>query len=451
MSLPRERAVSEVAELEATLERLSTEDPEQALVQMTAALFPDGPPDIGRLTWDDRAPALAADTPEARLRAAEARYRTLVEQIPALTFMAVLGEGKNEIYVSPHIETMLGYSQDEWLSDPFLWYYRLHPDDRPLWNAEFARGCRTGGPFRADCRFIARDGRVVWVHGEARLVRDERGRPQFLQGVAFDITESKRAQELVLENAVRTAKHEEELEIARRVQTSLVPTTFDVDDLEIAAMMIPASEVGGDYYDVLPTPDGAWIGIGDVSGHGLSAGLVMLMVQSSIASAVRARPASTPREILCFVNDVVVDNVRARLGRDDHVTLSLFRYYADGRCVVAGAHEDVIILRADRGTVEVLRPRGTWLGARRGIHHLTFDTQLELRDGDVLVLYTDGVTEAMNERNEFFDFDGLCAAVEEMRGRSPAEIVEHVMGKVRAHMAVQKDDITILAARFTRS
>src|SRR6185295_15542361 len=142
----------------------------------------------------------------------EARYRTLVEQIPAVTFMAMLGQGRNEIYISPHIETMLGFTQEEWLGDPFLWYRQMHPDDRELWNAEFARGCRTGGPFRAECRFLARDGRIVWIHGEARLVKDELGRPMFLQGVAFDITETKRAQEVLLNDAVRKAKTEEELE-----------------------------------------------------------------------------------------------------------------------------------------------------------------------------------------------------------------------------------------------
>src|SRR5262249_5220795 len=154
--------------------------------------------------------------------------------------------------VSPHIEQLLGYTQDEWLEDPFLWYFRLHPDDRILWNDEFARGCRTGGPFKAECRFLARDGHVVWVHGEARIVKDDRGRPMFLQGVAFDITDSKRAQEVLLNEAVRSAKIAEELEIARRVQTSLVPRRFRVERLEIAAAMEPAEEVGGDYYDVHP-------------------------------------------------------------------------------------------------------------------------------------------------------------------------------------------------------
>lgn len=134
---------------------------------------------------------------EEPARKAEARYRALVEQIPAVTFMAALDEGGNEMYVSPQIESLLGFSQAEWLSDPILWFKQLHPDDQAIWNAEFARGIAAGGPFRAECRVFTRDRRLVWLHGEARLVRDDRGRPLFLQGIAFDITESKRALEQI--------------------------------------------------------------------------------------------------------------------------------------------------------------------------------------------------------------------------------------------------------------
>jgi PAS domain S-box-containing protein len=143
------------------------EDPMHALsvmAEIASGLFPGGLPGMDHVTWAEEGAAKADEAihdpradAEARLKAAEARFRTLVEQIPAVTFMAVLGQGKNEIYVSPHIEAMLGYSQEEWLKDPFLWYWRLHPEDRIVWNEEFARGCRTGGPFRADCRFLSRD------------------------------------------------------------------------------------------------------------------------------------------------------------------------------------------------------------------------------------------------------------------------------------------------------
>jgi PAS domain S-box-containing protein len=132
---------------------------------------------------------------EARLRQLEKRYRTLVEGIPAVTFMAALDDGVNELYVSPQIETLLGFSQKEWLEDPILWYTRLHPDDRDRWHDEFARTCAAGEPFRSVYRFLARDGRVVWVHGEAKVVRDDNGRPLFLQGVAFDVTAIKQAEE----------------------------------------------------------------------------------------------------------------------------------------------------------------------------------------------------------------------------------------------------------------
>jgi PAS domain S-box-containing protein len=136
----------------------------------------------------------AAEQATAARRKAERRYRTLVEQIPAVTFMASLEEGPNEIYIGPQIEALLGYTQQEWLDDPVIWFRQMHPEDQERWNAEFARGCAVGGPFRADCRFFARDGRTVWVHGRRAWCRDEEGRAQFIQGVAFDITEIKEAE-----------------------------------------------------------------------------------------------------------------------------------------------------------------------------------------------------------------------------------------------------------------
>jgi PAS domain S-box-containing protein len=135
---------------------------------------------------------------ESKLRHAEARYRTLVEEIPAVTFMASLDVSAaaiSELYVSPQIESLLGFTQREWLEDPVLWYKQLHDDDRERWHVEFARTCSTAEPFSSVYRFVARDGRVVWVHGHAKVVRDQTGRPLFLQGVAFDISERKRAEE----------------------------------------------------------------------------------------------------------------------------------------------------------------------------------------------------------------------------------------------------------------
>ena len=168
----------------------------------------------------------------------EARYRALVEQIPAVTFMASLERGLSNVYVSPQIEALLGFSQEEWMSDPVLWFRQLHPDDRALWNEEFARGCATGGPFRSECRFLTKTGEVVWVHGEARLIPDESGQPVLLQGVAFDITETKKAAEIV-----KSSLREKELllkEIHHRVKNNLQITS---SLLRLQAAKIPDAAV----------------------------------------------------------------------------------------------------------------------------------------------------------------------------------------------------------------
>jgi PAS domain S-box-containing protein len=125
----------------------------------------------------------------------QARYRSLVEQLPAVVFLVYLDRGIGEAYVSPYIEAALGFSQAEWLEDPVRWYRHIHPEDNLRWSEEAADMFLTGKPLRSVYRVIARDGHVVWFHCEAKMVRSDDGHPWFIQGVAFDITELKQAEE----------------------------------------------------------------------------------------------------------------------------------------------------------------------------------------------------------------------------------------------------------------
>ncbi len=162
-----------------------------SLLELARAFSPDF--QLPRATTTP--PQVPSDADSITLaRKAEARYQALVEQIPAVTFMASFENGLSEIYVSPHIETMLGYTAREWIDDPILWYQRLHPEDKPRWNEEFSRTVSWAEPFKADYRFLAKDGRVVWIHGEAKVVRDATGQPSFVQGIGYDITELKEAE-----------------------------------------------------------------------------------------------------------------------------------------------------------------------------------------------------------------------------------------------------------------
>jgi PAS domain S-box-containing protein len=142
-------------------------------------------------------------TSEAPLLNLEAKYRALVEQIPAVVFMAYLDKGIGEAYVSPQIEIALGFSQSEWLEDPVRWYQQIHPDDKLRWSEEAAEMFLSGKPLRSAYRVIARDGRVLWFQCEANMIRREDGRPWFIHGVGFDITERKGLEEAILEISAR--------------------------------------------------------------------------------------------------------------------------------------------------------------------------------------------------------------------------------------------------------
>ena len=146
---------------------------------------------------------------DAQLPNVEARYRALVEQIPAVVFMAYLDRGIGEAYVSPQIEATLGFSQEEWLEDPVRWYSQIHPDDKQRWSTEAAEMFLTGNPLRSAYRVVSRDGRVVWFHCEAKMIRKEDGEPWFIHGVGFDITDLKQTEEALQEerNVVSAILH----------------------------------------------------------------------------------------------------------------------------------------------------------------------------------------------------------------------------------------------------
>jgi diguanylate cyclase (GGDEF)-like protein/PAS domain S-box-containing protein len=143
---------------------------------------------------------------ERMLRESEARYRTLVEGLPAITYLAALDDPSTlTLYVSLQVEPMLGYSAAEWSADGALWVRALHPEDRDRVMAAEAHAQATGEPFVAEYRLLARDGRVLWFHDEAVVVRDDAGRPRWYQGVMLDITARKQAEVALAHQALHDA------------------------------------------------------------------------------------------------------------------------------------------------------------------------------------------------------------------------------------------------------
>jgi PAS domain S-box-containing protein len=157
----------------------------------------------------------------------ELKYRSLVDRLPAVVFMASLEGGIGDAYVSPQIEATLGFSQGEWLQDPIRWYQQIHPDDKERWSVEAAEMLLSGTPLKSVYRVLSRDGRVVWFQCEASMLRRQDGRPWAIQGVGFDITNLKESeQSLYQKNA--------QLELLRDVATTANQATTVAQAMQFA-------------------------------------------------------------------------------------------------------------------------------------------------------------------------------------------------------------------------
>ena len=234
-----------------------------------------------------------------------------------------------------------------------------------------------------------------------------------------------------------------ELELAKKIQTALVPRELSLRDCEVAAVMRPTSQVGGDYYDVFEVDGTEWVLIGDVSGHGVPAGLVMMMCQTSVHSVIAARPNISPDELLATVNRTLTQNIE-RLGEDKYMTISALRRDPDGSFKVAGMHQDLLVYRARSGRVEHLRAEGTWLGIAKNIRGLNPVRTLKLDPGDVLVLYTDGITEA-RRGGAMLDVEGLERAVLAHGGASASGMLSGILETLEGYEI--KDDVAAVIVK----
>ena len=240
-----------------------------------------------------------------------------------------------------------------------------------------------------------------------------------------------------------------EMDLARKIQTVLLPNETRFRDYEVSAMMLPASTVGGDYYDIIRTDGADWVLIGDVSGHGVTAGLTMMMIQTAIRTVVLSGGEGiaklTPAQVLSKVNAAVRSNLQ-KVSEDHYMTITGLQL--EGSSVrYSGLHQDILIYRASSRAVERVETRGMWIGPVDDIRPLLRDDTLELANGDIVLLFTDGITEAMIGGKRF-GTDGLAAAFGELaaRGHDSGSILKGIMQNVEG--SAQQDDVTMMAVRY---
>ncbi|MEY9786872.1 serine phosphatase RsbU (regulator of sigma subunit) [Sinorhizobium fredii] len=241
-----------------------------------------------------------------------------------------------------------------------------------------------------------------------------------------------------------------ELAVARRIQMMVLPKAGELEEIpavEIAAYMRPADEVGGDYYDVLRDGERLKIGIGDVTGHGLESGVLMLMVQS-VARALQEAGDMDPSQFLNRVNRALYKNI-VRTNANKHLSLS-FLDYDGSRLMLSGQHEELIVVRSG-GCVERIDTLdlGLPIGLEPDISPFVATQEIAFAQGDMIILHTDGVTEAEGLDGELFGIERLCESARRRHGQSAEEVKAGIIEDLMAHIGTQKihDDITVVVMR----
>lgn len=249
---------------------------------------------------------------------------------------------------------------------------------------------------------------------------------------------------------MRELRMARELEIATNIQRAMLPTRPTHPDFDVCGRMIPADEVGGDFFDVLTSGQDLWVTVGDVSGHGIGAGLIMLMVQSAFSTQFRTNPQRDPNLVMGTVNQLLWENITERLRENKYVTCQLLAYRGDGKFCVAGGHQWPLVYRAATRTIERIDATGPWLGILN-VWPDARTTEFQLEQGDVLCLYSDGLIEARDDRDNLYDTPRFVASLEvALQNASELELViDRALYDLFAFCPKPDDDVSVLLIRRT--
>ncbi|MDY6806375.1 MAG: SpoIIE family protein phosphatase [Cyanobacteriota bacterium] len=246
-----------------------------------------------------------------------------------------------------------------------------------------------------------------------------------------------------------------ELDITRRLQQMLLPRQDELEEipgLEIAGFMEPAEEVGGDYYDVLRGNGSLLVSMGDVTGHGLESGVLTIMAQTAVRALMESQETD-PVKFLDVLNRTIYGNVQ-RMNSEKNMTLILLDY-RDGILNLSGQHEEAIVVRSGSADISPVVERidtmdlGFPIGLDSDIADFIASVQIELNPGDVVVLYTDGITEAEDIEGVQYGSDRFCEVISANCKLSAEEMKEAIVADVREYIGTQKvyDDITVLVLK----
>jgi two-component system sensor histidine kinase ChiS len=241
-----------------------------------------------------------------------------------------------------------------------------------------------------------------------------------------------------------------EIEVIQKLQKMVLPKSLElasIKDLEIASFIQPADVIGGDYYDVLQYNDQVKIGIGDVTGHGLESGLLMIMAQTAVRT-LQESSETDPVKFLDILNRTLYGNIQ-RMSSSKNMTLALLDY-TNRSIQLSGQHEEVIVVRVN-GQVERIDTvdLGFPIGLDADVSEFIAQQTIYLNPGDVIVLYTDGITEAENIESDQYGLERLCEVICKNHQNSAEHIRQAIVTDVQQYIGQQQvfDDMTVVVIK----
>ncbi|MBO0733245.1 MAG: SpoIIE family protein phosphatase [Methylocapsa sp.] len=378
------------------------------------------------------------------------RSQHILTSIPTVIYvLAVTAEGFPGEWVSDSVKRILGYEVEEALAANW-WVDCLHPEDRET-AIEKTSVLMAEGHLVQEYRFRSKDGHYLWIQDESSLLRHPGGRPNEIIGFWTNITPLKQAEE----QAARA--RDLEVEIGFKIQQSLLldQPPRDFPGARVAALTIPSQRISGDFYDFFRHAGQCLdVIVGDVMGKGIPAALLGAAAKSTFLQALSEITSLSERGTLPMPEEIVT-LAHAKISRqlvslESFVTVCYARFDLERRAVelIDCGHMPVIHYHHRTGTCAMLQGSNLPLGVSEGEIYEQICQAFEPED--VFVLYSDGITEAQNNKGEFFGISRLAECVRVNSRLDSWELITKIRASVVAFSGCEtfSDDLTCVVVKI---